>query len=63
MAVVLRPAHRDHGGAAGRVLLRNLVVPKGLPLRLALAAAVLDTAANVAMLLALQASMLSLAGC
>ena len=34
----------------------------GLPLRLALAAAVLDTAANVAMLLALQASMLSLAG-
>ena len=41
---------------------RNLVVPKGLPLRLALAAAVLDTAANVAMLLALQASMLSLAG-
>ena len=41
---------------------RNLVVPKGLPLRLALAAAVLDTAANVAMLLALQALMLSLAG-
>ena len=34
---------------------RNLVVPKGLPLRLALAAAVLDTAANVAMLLAPQA--------
>ena len=40
---------------------RNLHVPQGLPLRLALAAAVLDTGANVAMLLALQASMLSLA--
>ncbi len=41
---------------------RNLVVPRGLPLRLAVAAAVLDAGANVAMLLALQASMLSLAG-
>jgi drug/metabolite transporter (DMT)-like permease len=40
---------------------RNLVVPSGVPLRLALAAGVLDTVSNVAMLLALQASMLSLA--
>ncbi len=40
----------------------NLRVPSGVPLRLALAAGVLDTVANVAMLLALQASMLSLAG-
>ena len=41
---------------------RNLAVPTGTPLRLALAAGVLDTIANVAMLLALQASLLSLAG-
>jgi drug/metabolite transporter (DMT)-like permease len=40
----------------------NVAVPSGVPLRLALAAGVLDTIANVAMLLALQASMLSLAG-
>lgn len=40
----------------------NLHAPKGFPLRMALFAAVLDTGANVAMLLALQASMLSLAG-
>jgi drug/metabolite transporter (DMT)-like permease len=40
---------------------RNLAVPSGVPLRLALAAGVLDTIANVAMLLALHASMLSLA--
>jgi drug/metabolite transporter (DMT)-like permease len=40
----------------------NLSVPSGMPLRLALAAGVLDTIANVAMLLALQASLLSLAG-
>jgi len=39
---------------------RNLVVPSGVPLRLALAAGVLDTVANVAMLLALQVSLLSL---
>lgn len=39
---------------------RNLVVPSGVPLRLALTAGVLDTVANVAMLLALQASLLSL---
>ncbi len=41
---------------------RNLVVPSGQPLRLALLAAVLDVGANIAMLLALQASLLSLAG-
>ena len=40
----------------------NLRVPTGVPLRLALLAALLDTGANVAMLLALQASYLSLAG-
>ena len=39
----------------------NLHVPHGFPLQMALAAALLDTGANVAMLLALQASMLSLA--
>ena len=40
----------------------NLRLPTGTPLRLALLAAVLDVGANVAMLLALQASLLSLAG-
>ena len=40
----------------------NLHAPRGFPLRLALFAALLDTVANVAMLFALQASMLSLAG-
>jgi drug/metabolite transporter (DMT)-like permease len=40
----------------------NLRPPTGTPLRLALMAAVLDVGANVAMLLALQASLLSLAG-
>jgi drug/metabolite transporter (DMT)-like permease len=40
----------------------NLKPPSGTPLRLALLAAVLDVAANVAMLLALHASLLSLAG-
>ena len=40
----------------------NLRPPTGPPLRLALLAAVLDVGANVAMLLALQASLLSLAG-
>lgn len=40
----------------------NLRLPTGTPLQLALLAAVLDVAANVAMLLALQASLLSLAG-
>ena len=40
---------------------RNLAVPSGVPLRLALVAGAVDTIANVAMLLALRASMLSLA--
>ncbi|MGX9790461.1 EamA family transporter [Mycobacterium sp. MMS18-G62] len=40
----------------------NLRPPTGIPLRLAVLAAVLDTGANIAMLLALQASLLSLAG-
>jgi drug/metabolite transporter (DMT)-like permease len=39
----------------------NLTVPTGTPLRLALLAGVLDTIANVAMLLAVQSSLLSLA--
>ncbi len=39
----------------------NLHRPTGIPMKLALAAGVLDTIANVAMLLALQASLLSLA--
>ncbi len=41
---------------------RNLALPSGVPLRLALVAGLVDTFANVAMLWALQASMLSLAG-
>jgi drug/metabolite transporter (DMT)-like permease len=40
----------------------NLHAPTGTPLRLAVLAALLDTVANVAMLLALHASLLSLAG-
>ncbi|MDZ4233971.1 MAG: EamA family transporter, partial [Dietzia sp.] len=40
----------------------NLVLERGIPLRLAMFAGVLDTVANVATLLALQSSMLSLAG-
>lgn len=40
----------------------NLHVERGVPARLALVAAVLDTIANVATLLALQSGMLSLAG-
>ncbi|RDH79740.1 EamA family transporter [Mycolicibacterium moriokaense] len=40
----------------------NLRIPSGAPLRLALLAAVLDVGANIAMLLALHASLLSLAG-
>jgi drug/metabolite transporter (DMT)-like permease len=43
-------------------LTANLTIERGVPLRLALAAAVLDTVANVATLLALQSGMLSLAG-
>lgn len=42
------------------VVSKNFAVPTGVPLGLAVAAGVLDTIANVAMLLALQASMLSL---
>jgi drug/metabolite transporter (DMT)-like permease len=41
---------------------RNVRIPTGTPMRLALLAAVLDVGANVAMLLALHASLLSLAG-
>lgn len=41
---------------------RNLRVPSGKPLRLALTLPVLDAGANVAMLLALHASLLSLSG-
>lgn len=44
------------------LMTRNFVAPTGIPLRLALAAGVLDTTANVAMLLALHESLLSLAG-
>ncbi|WP_236950200.1 EamA family transporter [Mycobacterium sp. MS1601] len=44
------------------VLTRNLLLPRGVPLKLALLAAMLDTVANVAMLLALHSSLLSLAG-
>jgi drug/metabolite transporter (DMT)-like permease len=40
----------------------NVRIPTGTPMRLALLAAVLDVGANIAMLLALQASLLSLAG-
>ncbi len=40
---------------------RNLHLPTGQPLKLALAAGVIDTISNVAMLLALHASLLSLA--
>jgi drug/metabolite transporter (DMT)-like permease len=40
----------------------ELKAPTGMPLKLALLAGVLDTGANVAMLLALQASLLSLSG-
>ena len=40
----------------------NLRPPTGTPLKLAMVAALLDTGANITMLLALQASMLSLAG-
>ena len=43
-------------------LSHNLRPPTGTPLRLAMLAAVLDVGANIAMLLALQASLLSLAG-
>lgn len=44
------------------LITRSFSAPNGTPLRLALAAGVIDTIANVAMLLALHASLLSLAG-
>nr|WP_179964094.1 DMT family transporter [Mycolicibacterium parafortuitum] len=40
----------------------NLVIERGVPMRLAVLAGVLDTVANIATLLALQSSLLSLAG-
>jgi drug/metabolite transporter (DMT)-like permease len=40
----------------------NLKVPAGVPLRLAIGAGLLDSVANIAMLLALQSSLLSMAG-
>jgi len=43
------------------ILTRNLIAPQGVPLKLACAAAAFDVTANVTQLLALQASMLSLA--
>lgn len=45
--------------AVAAVLSGNFALPRGYPLKLALGAAVVDVAANVAMLLALQAAMLS----
>lgn len=44
------------------VVTANFVLERGVPLRLALVAAMLDTVASIATLLALQSSMLSLAG-
>lgn len=46
---------------AAAVATRNLRLPQGVPLKLAFAAAAFDVTANVAQLLALQASLLSLA--
>lgn len=46
---------------AAAALTGNLSPPQGFPLRMALVAAALDVGANVTMLLAMQASMLSLA--
>jgi drug/metabolite transporter (DMT)-like permease len=43
-------------------LTANLALERGVPMRLALTAAVLDTTANVATLLAVQSGMLSLVG-
>ncbi|WP_082169085.1 DMT family transporter [Mycolicibacterium chlorophenolicum] len=48
--------------ALAAVLTANFVVERGVPLRLALLAGVLDTVANTATLLALQSSLLSLTG-
>lgn len=47
---------------ATAVATRQMRAPTGVPLKLAVLAGVLDTGANVAMLLALQASLLSLSG-
>lgn len=44
------------------LLTANLVLERGIPLRLAFLAGALDTVANIATLLALQSSLLSLAG-
>lgn len=46
---------------AAAVLTRNLALPRGVPMKLALTAAAFDVTANVTQLLALQAAMLSLA--
>lgn len=48
--------------ALAAVLTANFVIERGVPLRLALLAGVLDTIANTATLLALQSSLLSLTG-
>ncbi|KGI70749.1 membrane protein [Mycolicibacterium rufum] len=48
--------------ALAAVLTANFVIERGVPLRLALLAGVLDTVANTATLLALQSSLLSLTG-
>ncbi|MBI5341075.1 MAG: DMT family transporter [Mycolicibacterium rufum] len=48
--------------ALAAVMTANFVVERGVPLRLALLAGVLDTVANTATLLALQSSLLSLTG-
>ena len=62
MAAGFRARSRPRAGAGHRRGEREPAAPTGTPLRLAVLAAVLDTGANVAMLLALQASLLSLAG-
>ena len=63
MAAGVRAVGGQRAGVRHRCdLTGNLRPRSGTPLRLALLAAVLDVGANVAMLLALQASLLSLAG-
>ena len=52
--------HRNHcGGQKSGPERKNAADPKGFALKLTIAAAVIDVAANVAMLLALRAAMLS----
>lgn len=46
---------------AAAMLTRNMALPQGVPMKLALTAAAFDVTANITQLLALQASMLSLA--